>query len=157
MSKNELDSTLDPIQRPSTVPRESEHEDGTGFDQLREYNKNAYGEISILKQSRSDFITTGLISAEARNKELKEIEVLSNEIVSKVHTEKEKSIRYMTLQEILTNTSDACISIITELTSKPKSTSWGEYIQVVLTKDDRYMYVGILLVVLSIWIYLLRL
>jgi hypothetical protein len=154
--QDQLDSTLDPINYPITAPITVPiYEDGSGFEQLREYNENATDD-RILKQSRADFITTGLVSAEGRENELREIEVEANNIMSKVFDEKNKSIKHMTLQEILTNTSDTCIGIVTDLTHKPSETPWGEYIQVVLSKEKRYVYIGIILVVMSIWIYLMR-
>lgn len=150
-----LDGTLNPIERPSIVPVQQRIDENGAFDQLREYKQNA-SEDRILKQSRADFVTTGLIPAEERKKELKELEVEANEIVDNVFKERQQSIRYMTLQEILTNTSDAMMGIISDLTNKPKETNWGEYLGVTLTKDNRYTYIGIVLVFFAIYFLLMR-
>ena len=157
------ESTLDPIQRPIVLGNLPIYDDGTGFNQLQDYKTNSQGgdsgdsSVSILKQSRSDFITTGLISADQRKKELDSITVEANEIVDATFKERNKGIQDLTLKEILTNTSDTAVGIVHDLTNKPKQVNWLEHLKVTVTKDQRYMYIGILLLFFGVYLGLMKL
>lgn len=63
---------------------------------------------------------------------------------------KENNIYNKSLKTIIREMSTSMINLIEELYEKPKEEKWNEYILKVLTKDDRMIYIGFLLVIISI-------
>jgi len=54
------------------------------------------------------------------------------------------------------NISASIIGVLDDLLNKPSDVPWNSYLVSTLRKDQRYFYVGILLVVLSIFFLLIR-
>lgn len=152
------DPTLDQIQRPVMIGVQPHiYESGRGdvdFQVERPYN--LYADDRILKQMRSQMVTTGLISAEQREKEIKELEIAANEIVEIAHKSKQKSIKDLTLQQILTNVSDTVVGLSRDIFLKPNDKKWGVYIQEILLKKDRYVYIGVILIFIVLYIYVFK-
>mgnify|MGYP006889568261 CR=1 FL=1 len=122
-------------------------------EQTRQFTPDAKDD-RILKQMRSDILTNGFIPKEQQEKEIKELTVVANDIVQEAYKDHHKSIKNQTLEEIMTGVSDACIGLSRDLFLKPDNTTWLEYLSVILTKDSRYTYLGVMLIFIVLYIYI---
>lgn len=110
---------------------------------------------NILQQNPSSITTNPFIPSEQRYIELQSIENDANKIIEDHYIKnKTTSIKYKTLQEINENISNSIIGIIDDLFKKPETTGWGVYIIEIFTKEQRYAYIGILLIIISIIMYI---
>jgi hypothetical protein len=108
----------------------------------------------ILKQSQSQVLTNSFIPPEQQEKEIQEMTIVANKIVQDTYDNHNKSIKTQTLEEIITGVSDACIGISRDLFLKPDNTGWVEYGGVIIYKDNRYAYLGVLLIFIVLYIYI---
>lgn len=108
----------------------------------------------ILKQTKSQVLTNSFIPPEQQEKEIKELTVVANNIVQNVYDNHNKSIKTQTLEEIMTGVSDTCVGLSRDLFLKPENTDWVEYGSVIVYKDNRYTYLGVLLIFIVLYIYI---
>lgn len=81
---------------------------------------------------------------EEKNERLKEMSEKANKENIK------KDISSKTLNDISTEMSDNLLDLFDDFFKKPQKTSWIDYLQVILSKGNRLMYIGVLLIVISI-------
>lgn len=110
----------------------------------------------ILQEPSSSSINTNpFIPNKQKEIELKVIEKEANNIVQNAYnSNKTSSISNLTLKEINTNVSDSFIGFVDDLFVKPKDVPWKYYLPKILEKDQRYAYLGILLILISLYILL---
>jgi hypothetical protein len=114
-------------------------------------------QLQILQQEKSSITTNPFIPNEQRLLELESIETDANKIIENEYLKnKTSSIKNKTLQEINQNISNSIIGIIDDLFKKPNETSWNIYVIEICTKEQRYAYIGVFLIMISILLYLFR-
>lgn len=110
---------------------------------------------SIVSHQKSNIVTNAFIRDEQKQMEINSLENEVNDIITKNYNDNiTSSIRNLSLSEINANISKSCIGILDDIFDKPKSTTWGEYIQIILKKDQRYTYIGFLLIFIAFYILL---
>jgi len=113
------------------------------------------------KDSPNDSVTVSNIKTTAFIPDIqkeKEIIQLTNDINNIIEENYNKnitsSIQNLSLSEINKNISTSCIGILDDALNKPTHITWGEYIQIILKKNQRYTYIGILLIFIAFYILL---
>ena len=110
---------------------------------------------SIVSHQKSNIVTNAFIRDEQKQMEINSLENEVNDIIIKNYNDNiTSSISNLSLSEINANISKSCIGILDDIFDKPKSTTWGEYIQIILKKDQRYTYIGFLLIFIAFYILL---
>ena len=110
---------------------------------------------SIVSHQKSNIVTNAFIRDEQKQMEIDSLENEVNYIITKNYNDNiTSSISNLSLSEINANISKSCIGILDDIFDKPKSTTWGEYIQIILKKDQRYTYIGFLLIFIAFYILL---
>lgn len=110
---------------------------------------------SIVSHQKSNIVTNAFIRDEQKQMEIDSLENEVNDIITKNYNDNiTSSISNLSLSEINANISKSCIGILDDIFDKPKSTTWGEYIQIILKKDQRYTYIGFLLIFIAFYILL---
>lgn len=61
-----------------------------------------------------------------------------------------KNITQMSIDEIFQNISKSTIDFTKDIFDKPKDENWGDYLQYSLVKDDRYAFIGMLMIGVSL-------
>lgn len=113
--------------------------------------------IPILQQQRSSITTNPFIPNEQREFELESISKDANKIVESEYLKnKTSSIQNKTLQEINQNIANSVVGILDDLFKKPSETNWHIYIIEICTKEQRYAYIGILLIFISIILFIFK-
>lgn len=112
----------------------------------------------ILQQDRSSKLTTNpFIPNEQREREIMTIQEEANSIIEDAYQEnKTSSVRNMTLNQIHGNISNSVTGIIDDMFSKPSDVPWRLYLPTILQKDQRFAYLGILLILIAIFMILAR-
>lgn len=111
--------------------------------------------VPILQQQRSDITTNPFISNEQQQLELVTIEQNANKIIEDQYARNRvTSIKNKSLQELNENISNSVIGIIDDLFKKPSDLPWNLYIVEIFTKEQRYAYIGMLLIIISLIIYI---
>jgi hypothetical protein len=114
-------------------------------------------QLPILQQQPSKITTNSFIPQEQRVQELQVIEEEANKLVEEAYLQnKTSSIKYQSLDQINKNISSSVIGVIDDLLNKPHDIYWNVYILQIFQKDQRYAYIGILLVVISGLLYLFK-
>lgn len=110
----------------------------------------------ILQQPASSKINTNpFIPNQQRELELKVIQRQANEIIEDAYkSNKTSSIANLSLKQINKNISDSFLGIVDDIYKKPKDINWKDYFPKILEKDQRYAYLGVLLVLISLYILL---
>jgi hypothetical protein len=146
------DETLDKIPRAIIEPlKYVENKFNINSDIDREYNTDT----RILKQTKSNVLTmNGFISKESKESEIKELEIVANSIVEEAYKKKNRGLKDMKIEEIMTSMSDACVGISRDIYNKPENTSWVEYLSIIVLKNGRYKYVGLMIIFLVLYIYI---
>lgn len=110
---------------------------------------------SIVSHQKSNIVTNAFIRDEQKQMEIDSLENEVNDIITKNYNDNiTSSISNLSLSEINANISKSCIGILDDIFDKPKSTTWGEYVQIILKKDQRYTYIGFLLIFIAFYILL---
>ena len=103
----------------------------------------------ILLQERSKITTNPFIPNEQKEMELSILNKESNDILIKKHNQ--SKFTNLSIQQINANISKSVIELMDDLFKKPESKSWIEYIKEIMQKDDRYSYIGILLILIAVY------
>jgi hypothetical protein len=146
-----FDGKLDQIPRAVIEPlkyRENIFNDDSNIE--REYKK----EGRILKQTRSEVLTNSFISKESKESEIKELEIAANEIVGDLYNKRNRGLKDMTIEEIMTNMSDACVGISRDIYKKPDNVGWVDYSSIIILKNGRYKYIGMMIIFIVLYIYI---
>ena len=107
-------------------------------------------------QQSTQINTNAFISDNDKKKELSNIQQNVNKIISDNYNHNiTSSISHLSISEINKNISKSCIDFMNDLLNKPNTIDWIEYIQISLRKNQRYTYIGILFMFISIFILLI--
>jgi len=146
-----FDGTLDQIPRAVIEPlKYTENIFNDNSDIEREYKTDG----RILKQTRSEVLTNSFISKESKESEIKELEIVANEIVADAYKKKNRGLKDMTIEEIMTSMSDACVGISRDLYKKPDNVGWVDYSSIIVLKNGRYKYIGLMIIFIVLYIYI---
>lgn len=111
--------------------------------------------VPILQQQPSEITTNSFIPQEQRIKELSIIEEQANKLVEEAYFQnRNSSIRFQSIDQINKNISGSVIGIIDDILRKPSEISWNTYIVYIFQKEQRYAYIGILLIFISVLLYI---
>ncbi len=120
---------------------------------------NLHHPTPILQQKGSSIVTTNpFIPQDQREHELEEISTEANNIINEVykHNVTSSSIKDMTVSEINGNISSSVLGFLDDLFSKPDEVPWRHYLPMILQKEQRYTYFGVLLVFISVFMLIVR-
>ena len=109
---------------------------------------NIQNPVNILKQEKSKITTNPFIPNEQKIMELEVIDRESNEIIKKAH--EKNNIYNLSIKQINENISKSVIGFLDDLFIKPENNDWINYIQIILLKEDRYVYFGFILIMFVI-------
>lgn len=112
----------------------------------------------ILQQDKSSLLTTNpFIPNEQRTQELEEIEQEANKIIESAYLQnKTSSIKNQSLSQLNVNISTSVVGVLDDLFVKPDDVPWRHYIPVILQKEQRYTYIGILFILVAIFFLLVK-
>lgn len=118
---------------------------------------NISNTIPILQQERSSITTNPFIPNEQRTLELEQIDKQANLIIEEQYNKNKKSsIFNLPLRDINTNISSSFIGFFNDLFLKPADMPWRIYIPMILERDQRYTYIGVLCIFIAVYMLVVR-
>jgi hypothetical protein len=118
---------------------------------------NISNAVPILQQERSQITTNPFIPNEQKTLELETLDKQANAIIEEQYNKnKTASIFNLTIKQINKNVSSSFIGFFNDLFAKPKDMPWRIYVPMILQKDQRYTYIGVLLIVIAIYMLAVR-
>lgn len=109
---------------------------------------NVTNTVPVLQQNKSTIITNPFIPNEQKEFEIQMLNKEANEILEKEYEKNQMtSIKNQSLQEILQNISKSVTGILDDL-FKQKNKNFLEHLFTIFTKDNRYAYIGVLLIMI---------
>jgi hypothetical protein len=125
--------------------------DSTNQDAKQDTNQDAIQDIAniqnpinILQQEKSKITTNPFIPNEQKIREFEIIDKEANEIIKKAHDK--NNIYNVSISEINSRISKSTIGFFNDLFLKPEKENWIEYLQLILLKEERYTYLGFVLI-----------
>lgn len=113
---------------------------------------NITNPIPILQQERSQITTNPFIPNEQQTLELQELDKRANEIIEESYNKnKTNSIANLNLRDISKNISSSFTGIFDDLFNKPEDTKWVDYLFLIFQKDQRYAYIGVVLLMIAFY------
>jgi hypothetical protein len=113
--------------------------------------------IPILQQEKSSITTNPFIPNDQKIKELEIIDKEANKIIEDAYNKnKTSSIANLSITDIVKNIADSIIGLLDDLFTKPEDINWVDYILNILQKNQRYTYIGILLLIIAFYILIIR-
>lgn len=103
---------------------------------------NIRNPINILSQPKSSLDTNPLIPNKQDTFEIEQ--PISGETIARVP-----------FHELNQNIAKSCTEFLDDILNKPEDIAWNNYIIISLQKDNRYPYIGIMLLVVSIFTFML--
>lgn len=112
----------------------------------------------ILQQDKSSLVTTNpFIPNEQRTKEIESIQEEANNIIESAYAQnKTSSIQDQTLSQLNKNIAQSVVGFLDDLFNKPDDIPWKHYLPMIFQKDQRYTYLGVLLVFVSIFFLIVK-
>jgi len=111
----------------------------------------------ILQQERSQITTNPFIPNEQRTMELEQIDKAANLIIEEQYNKnKTSSIFNLSLRDINTNISSSFIGFFNDLFLKPADMPWRIYVPMILERDQRYTYIGVLCIFIAVYMLAVR-
>jgi hypothetical protein len=118
---------------------------------------NITNPIPILQQERSQITTNPFIPNEQQTFELEQLDTKANQIIEETYNKnKTNSIANLNLRDISKNISSSFIGILDDLFNKPEDIKWIDYIFFIFQKDQRYAYIGIVLLIIAFYMMIIR-
>jgi len=118
---------------------------------------NIQNAIPILQQERSTVTTNPFIPNEQKTIELEQIDKQANEIIEQQYKKnKTNSIFNLTIAEINKNIAASFIGFLDDLFLKPEDMPWKVYIPMIIQKDQRYTYLGVLFIIIAVYMLAVR-
>ena len=109
----------------------------------------------ILQQQPSKITTNSFIPQDQKVKELQLIDEQANKLVEESYSQnKTSSIKFQSLDQINKNISASVIGIIDDFFQKPSDVYWNTYVIYIFQKEQRYAYIGILFLFISLILYI---
>jgi hypothetical protein len=113
--------------------------------------------VPILRQDKSQIITNPFIPNVQREKEILQIQRNANSIVEQANKENNTtSIANTSLKDIHKNTILALSGGFNDMFNKPSEVTWIQHLLYIIIKDQRYAYIGIVLIITAIVVYLMK-
>ena len=113
--------------------------------------------VPILQQEKSSITTNPFIPNTQKEKEMQVIDSQANAILQEYYnSNKNNSIQNLTLSQVTTNVSTSFTGFLDDLFIKDDNTSWKEHLIEISTKDQRYAYLGVLLICVSLFLLLVK-
>ena len=110
----------------------------------------------ILQEQKSDIVTNPFISDTYKIAELNDIQKHANDIFEEQYNKNmTNSIQNLSLYDINKNITSSCVGLLDDVLNKPYDIGWIEYIQIIFKKNQRYAYIGILLIIIALFILIL--
>jgi len=107
---------------------------------------------NILSQEKSYITTNPFIPNGQKDKELSVLQDKAQSVVDDAWNSNNKSsIRNLTLDNIFKNMAMAPINLFTDLFNKPENISWLDYIPLIIQRDQRYAYIGLLIIFITLF------
>lgn len=118
---------------------------------------NISNTVPILQQERSSITTNPFIPNEQKTIELQQIQKESNIIIEEQYNKnKTTSIFNLPIRTINDNISSSFIGFFNDLFVKPADMPWRIYIPMILERDQRYTYLGVLCIFIAIYMLAVR-
>lgn len=118
---------------------------------------NISNAIPILQQERSKITTNPFIPNTQRIRELEELDIDANKIIeAEYNKNKTTSVVNLSIREINKNVSSSVIGFLDDLFKKPKDIPWRVYLPIIIQKDQRYTYIGVLFIIVAIYMLLVK-
>ena len=118
---------------------------------------NIQNPVPILQQERSQIITNPFIPNVQKEKELETIDKQANDIIEQAYNKnKTNSIANLSVSDINKNLSQSVIGFLDDLFLKPQDVPWKTYLPMILQKDQRYTYIGILFIIIAFYMLLIH-
>lgn len=118
---------------------------------------NLQNAFPILQQPRSNITTNPFIPNEQKEFEIEVLEKNANEIIEKAYlSNKTSSISNLSLKNIVHNTANSFIGFMNDLFDKPKDKKIIEHIINILEKEQRYAYIGLILIIIALYMEVVR-
>jgi len=118
---------------------------------------NITNPIPILQQERSQITTNPFIPNEQQTFELEQLDTKANQIIEETYNKnKTNSIANLNLRDISKNISSSFIGILDDIFNKPEDIKWIDYIFFIFQKDQRYAYIGIVLLMIAFYMMIIR-
>ena len=118
---------------------------------------NITNPIPILQQERSQITTNPFIPNEQQTLELEQLDTKANQIIEETYNKnKTNSIANLNLRDISKNISSSFIGILDDIFNKPEDIKWIDYIFFIFQKDQRYAYIGIVLLMIAFYMMIIR-
>lgn len=116
---------------------------------------NIFNPVPVLQQYKSSTLTTNpFIPNELKELEIETIQKEANNILQE---ESNKStLQYTNLNEIGKKMSTSWIGLLDDFFVKPQDVSWTVYFPYIVSKNQRYAYIGLILVIIAVVIIILR-
>ena len=105
--------------------------------------------VNILARERSNLTTNPFIPNEQRIREFEVIDKRANEIMQRAYDKND--IYNFSINEINKKISKSTVEFLDDLFVKPENENWIEYLQVILLKNERYVYFGFILIMFVIF------
>jgi len=105
--------------------------------------------VNILARERSNLTTNPFIPNEQRIREFEVIDKKANEIMQRAYDKND--IYNFSINEINKKISKSAVEFLDDLFVKPENENWIEYLQVILLKNERYVYFGFILIMFVIF------
>ena len=116
------------------------------------YTGNIQTSTNILSEQSSVITTNPFINDTEKQKEIQDLQDQINLIIKKDYNKNSiNSIQNLSLLDINHNIGISCIELMNDLLNKPKHVPWTYYIQESFKKNQRYTYIGFLLIFISIF------
>jgi hypothetical protein len=108
-------------------------------------------------QSPSNIETPAFIPDIQKEKELQKLNKDVNDlIIDNYNMNITSSISIGNISDIHKNISSSCIGLLDDALNKPSDIMWIDYIQLILKKNQRYVYIGFLLIFIAFCIVLTK-
>jgi hypothetical protein len=107
---------------------------------------------NILKSGKSNITTNPFIPKDQKDKEMID---LNNEIEYMISKNiNSKSLMNLSIRELNSNIANSVINVMDDMFNKPQDINWISYTIYIIQKEDRYTYLGLLFLFISIYMYL---
>lgn len=118
---------------------------------------NISNAIPILQQERSEITTNPFIPNTQKIRELEELDRDANQIIeAEYNKNKTTSVVNLSIREINKNVSSSVIALLDDLFKKPNDIPWRIYLPIIIQKDQRYTYIGILFIIVAIYMLMVK-
>jgi hypothetical protein len=112
----------------------------------------------ILQQQKSSrLVTNPFIPNEQKEQELQVVQEEANDIIKVAYQQNQtSSIQNQSLGQININISQSVIGFLDDCFNKPDDIPWKHYLPMITQKEQRYTYIGILLIFISIFFLIVK-